>query len=326
MRRTRRSLAVIVAAGAFALSGCGIEESIVHLQPAPTENAQEGAPLRAEAAEQIATRVLAQAAAADAEEERAAIYVAPALRVATARAARGLSTAGPADVVTPATPAILAMSRGQEWPRAILAATLDSATDTQHLHVLISTGPTDQFKLSATAAMLPGAAVAALGEGAEGTTFGAATAEAPIEGSAVVGEYAQGLAFPTPGQTGIVGVDDPYAVSLQRNSAAQEAAFNGLATLTRAHAAVPDSVVSFETVDGGRLIFAQMTRLATITLAEEAKEVKIEDQTLRDLSGKELVTESFLTEHLENVVFVAPQEGLAALIGAEEILLRAEGS
>ena len=326
MTRTRRSLAALAAAGALALSGCGIEESIVHLQPAPTENAEAGAPLRVEAAELIASRVLAQAAAADAEEERAAIYVGPALRVASARAARGVSSAGPADVVTPATPAILAMSRGQQWPRAILAATLDPATDTQLLHVLVSTGPTDQFKLYATAAMLPGASVPALPDLTEGTTFAAATAEVPIEGSAVVAEYAQGLAFPTPGQTSTVGVDDPYAESLQRNSAAQEAAFNGLATLTRAHAAVPDSVVSFDTADGGRIIFAQMTRQATITLAEEAKEVKIEDQTLRDLSGKEVFTQSFLTEHLENVLFVAPPEGLGELIGAEEILLRAEGS
>lgn len=326
MNRPRRVIAVVVAAGALALSGCGVGESIVHLQPAPTEDAEVGAPLRAQAAEQIAARVLSQAAAAQTEEERAAIYVGPALRVASARAARGAPAVAPADVVAPSSPSILAMSRGQEWPRAILAATLDSDTSTQHLSVLVSTGPADQFKLYGTASMLPGTSVPALGDLAGGTPFAAATPEVPIEGSAVVDEYARGLAFPTPGETSVVGMDDAFAQSLQRNSAAQEAAFNGLATLTRAHAAIPDSLLSFETADGGRLVFAQMTRQATIALAEEAKEVKIEDQTLRELSGKETVTESFLTEHLENLLFVAPPTGLARLIGAEEVLVRAEGS
>lgn len=326
MTRTRRALAAVVAVGALTLTGCGIEERIVHLQPAPTENAEVGAPLRVEAAEQIAARVLSQAAAAEGQEERAAIHVGPALRVADVRAEREVQAEEAVDVVTPPAPAVLAMSRGQEWPRAILAATLDSATQTQHLHVLVSTGPTDQFKLYATAPMLPGASVPGLGELAEGTTFAAAAPDAPIEASAVVEEYAKGLAFPDPAETTVVAVDDPYAESLQRNATEQDEAFADLADLARSHAPIADSVLSFETVDGGRIIFAQMVRKAVITLTDEAKELKIEDQSLQDLSGKEVVTESFTSEHLENVLFVAPAEGPAGLIGAEEVLLRAEGS
>jgi hypothetical protein len=62
MRRTRSLLAASIAAGALFLTGCGVEERIVHLQPAPTENSAVGAPLRTEAAEQITARVLAQSA------------------------------------------------------------------------------------------------------------------------------------------------------------------------------------------------------------------------------------------------------------------------
>ncbi|MFN2318105.1 MAG: hypothetical protein ABR500_00290 [Dermatophilaceae bacterium] len=326
MTRARRALAVMVATGALTLTGCGIEERIVHLQPAPTENADVGAPLRVEAAERIAARVLSQAAAADGEEARAAIHVGPALRVANVRAERDVQSADAADVMISDAPTVLAMSRGQEWPRAILVATLDSATETQHLHVLVSTGPTDQFKIFGTAPLLPAASVPGLGELAAGTSFEAATAEAPIDASADVDEYAKGLAFPEPGETSVVGLDDPYAESLKRNAAEQAEAFDDLADLAQSHAPIADSILSFETVDGGRIVFAQMVRTATITLTEEAKELKIEDSGLQELSGKEVVTESFTTEYLENVLFVAPASGLAQLIGAEELVLRAEGS
>ena len=326
MRAARRTLAAVLVAGSLTLSGCGIEERIVHLQPAPTENSQAGAPLRVEAAEQIAARVLAQAAAATTEEERAAVTVGPALRVANARAARTAPTAPTADVVTPQAPTVLAMSRGTAWPRAILAATLDEATQTQYLHVLVSGGPTEQFVLYATASMLPGATVPGLGELGEGTSFAASSGEEPIEGSVVVEEYANGLAFPDPAETSVVTVDDTYAESLRSNAAKQAEAFGDLATLSVTHAALPDSLVAFGTADGGRLIFAQMTRTSAITLGEDAKELKIEDEALQTVSGTSVVTESFTVEHLENVVFVAPAEGLAGLIGAEEVLLRAEGS
>lgn len=326
MTGLRRVLTVLAAAGALTLSGCGVGERIVHLQPAPTENAEVGAPLRVETAERIAARVIGQAEAAGGDEERAAVLVGPALRVATARAARSGPVAQTPDVTTGPAPTILAMSRGQEWPRAILAATLDAATQTQQLHVLVSTGPTDQFRLLASASLLPGATVPAIGEVTDGTTFAAAAPDAPLETSALVDEYARGLAFPQPGETSVVAVDDTYAQSLQRNATQQQEAFTTLATLTRTHTTIPDSVVSVETADGGHIVFAQMTRLAVISLTEEAQEVTIEDQTLRDLSGTESVTESFTTEHLENVLFVAPAEGLARLVGAEEILVRAEGS
>ena len=326
MTRRRQVLVGLAAAAALTLTGCGVEERIVHLQAAPTENADVGAPLRVETAERITARVLGQAELATNDEQRAAVLVGPALRVATARAARpGASTPAP-DVTTPPTPTILAMSRGQEWPRAILAATLDAETQTQHLHVLLSAAPTDQFRLLASAPLLPGATVPAIGEVSEGTTFAASAPEAPIEIAALVDEYARGLAFPQPGETSAVAVDDSYAQSLQRNAAQQQEAFTTLATLARTHTTIPDSVVSVETADGGHLVFAQMTRQAVISLTEEAQEVKIEDQALRDLSGRESVTASFTTEHLENVLFVAPPEGLARLVGAEEILVRAEGS
>src|SRR5690606_15084327 len=147
-------------AAAVTLSGCGVQNSIVHLQPAPTENVETGAPLRLDAAERIATRVLGNVAAAATTEERSQYLVGPALRVEGMRAERGLGSEESApELVVPSAPTILAMSQGQDWPRAILAATLDEGTSVQHVHVLVSSGPTDQFKLYATATMLPGTSI-----------------------------------------------------------------------------------------------------------------------------------------------------------------------
>jgi hypothetical protein len=326
MRRTRSLLAASAVAGALLLTGCGVEERIVHLQPAPTENSAAGAPLRTEAAEQITARVLAQAAEATNEEERQAVLIGPALRIAEARAAEGGAATAQADVFVPAAPTILAMSSGQDWPRAILAASLDEETQVQSLHVLVSTGPADLYRLHATAPMLAGSSVPSLGELPEGTDFEFATEEAPTDDAAVVDEYAQGLAFPTPGETTLVTLEDEYAQSLRRNADAQAEAFGDLAELTQTHAPIIDSVVSVQTEGGGRVIFAQMTRTTSIELSEDAKELKIEDPTLRELSGKEVVTSGFSTEFLENLVLIVPADTPGQLIGAEEVVLRAEGS
>jgi hypothetical protein len=327
MTRSRRALAAVVAAGALTLTGCGIEERIVHLQPAPTENAEVGAPLRAEAAEQISARVLAQVAEAATTEERQAILVGPALRVAQARAARDTAASTePADVVVPSAPAVLAVSSGQDWPRAILAATLDEATQVQSLHVLVSTGPTDQFKVYATAPMLPGTSVPGLGEFTDGATFESATKEEAIPASEVFADYAQGITFPRPATVTAVAVDDPYSTSLRRNAQAQADALGELGAVAQTHVPITDSIMSFETADGGVIAFGQMVRTDRVALSDQAKELQIEDETLQELSGKEVVTSDFTAEFLENLIFVAPAGTPAGLIGAEEVVLRAEGS
>lgn len=327
MNRTRRIVTVLATSGVLALTGCGLEERIVHLQPVPTENAEVGAPLRTEAAERIAARVLTQSAEAASEEERTAVQAGPALRVTGARGAQAAAAeSATAPVVVPATPTVLAMSQGQDWPRAILATTLDETTRVQSLHVLVSTGPTEQFIHYATAPMLAGTSVPSLGELADGATFETATAEEPTDASAVLADYAKGLAYPTPEQAETVSFEDLFATSLLSNAKEQDERLGDLGDLTQAHTVIPDATVSFRTADGGLLIFGQMVRKDTITLTDEAKELQVEDDRLQELSGEEVVTDSFTVEHLENVLLVAPAEGLAQLIGAEELVLRAEGS
>lgn len=325
-RRAPRFFAISATAAALALTGCGIQDQIVHLQPAPTENAEVGAPLRFDAAERIATRVLAQAAEATDVEQRQAIMVAPSLRIANARAEAASDTPSETgDLTIQPTPTVLAVSSGKEWPRAILAATLDEGTQVQSLHVLVSTGPTAQFQLKATASMLPGTAVPALGEFNDGATYEAATKDSPIQGTEILDAYGKGLAFPTPAATDLVSFEDPFAESLKRNAKAQNDALDDLANLAQTRALMPDSVVSFSTADGGEVVFGQSVRRDRITLTDKAKDMPITDERLQELSGKEKVTKHFWLESLENLLFVVPAEGEATLIGAEEVLLRAAG-
>lgn len=327
MTRARRAAIVLATSGVLALTGCGIEERIVHLQPAPTENAETGAPLRAEAAERIATRVLTEVAEAETTEERAAVAVGPALRVLSARGAA--STSGgdaSAAVVVPSAPTILAVSESQGWPRAILAATLDDTTQVQTLHVLVSTGPTEPFKLYATAPMLGGTSVPSLGEFPDGAAFEVATAEAAIPASEVFADYAAGITFPRPAKVESVRVDDPYAESLRTNAQEQVDILGDLGAVAQTHVPIADSILSFRTADGGYIAFGQMVRSDRIALTDEAKELKVEDDRLQELSGEEVVTDSFTADYLENVVLVVPADAAGELIGAEEIVLRAEGT
>lgn len=325
MNRSTRTLAATAALAALALSGCGVEERIVHLQAAPTESAA-GAPLRHDAAERIATRVLAQAAAATTAEERAAVVVGPAGRITSARIAAKVPAEAASDVAVPAVPTVLAVSDGQDWPRAILASTFDDATQVQSVHLLVSESATEQFRLFATAPMLAGTSVPSLGDFADGAKFETGTAEAPIELISVVQGYAKGLAFPTPEAVEGVSLDDPFAQSLKSNAKAQNDALGDLANLTRTATVVPDSVVRFETADGGQLLFAQLVRLDTIALTAKAKELKIESTTLQELSGKKVVTKAFKTESFHNLLMVIPASGNATLIGAEELVQSASGT
>src|SRR5690606_5244211 len=215
----------------------------------------------------------------------------------------------------------------RNWPRAMLVATLDEETQVNDLHVLLSTDASERFTVHATGSLFGGAAVPALGDVTDGTVFSQATNETPIEASAVVEELAKALAFPTPGETTLVATDDAYSQSLARNAKAQNDALGDLANVAQTHTLIPDSVLSFATADGGEVVFAQLVRTDVITLTDKAKELKIGDPALQQLSGKQVVTRSFTTGTLENIIMVVPPgDAKAQVIGADEVVLRAECS
>ena len=134
----RRALSRLVASttllGALVLAGCGTSDALVGLHPAPAEQTA-AAPLDTEGATAVAARLLAAKEATVEGDEKAAaaaraeVLTGDALRVANAEAARGATTPEATDLAAPAEPTIVAQSQGRQWPRAILASTLDEATE-----------------------------------------------------------------------------------------------------------------------------------------------------------------------------------------------------
>ena len=61
-----------------------------------------------------------------------------ALTVADAQAARAAAQPEGTELAPEPKPTIVAQSQGRQWPRAILASTLDETTNTQWLHAMIS--------------------------------------------------------------------------------------------------------------------------------------------------------------------------------------------
>lgn len=331
-----RARVVALTAGALAaaigLAGCGATDALVGLRPAPAEKTAT-APLDADGATAIATRLLADAEATakgDAAAQKAArakVFTGDALALADAKAARPAAKASAAAALatTPA-PTVVAQSQGRDWPRAILAATLDAATNTQYLHVMLSEKPDQPFRIAASVPMFAGAQLPAVGSGAAGAPLlepeaGAGLATSP--GKAVAA-YAAALAYPKARKATEVEVTDPFAAGLQRAAAAQTKALGKLATLKQAHDPRLDDALTFRLADGGAVTFALMQRTDTISVKPTAKELVLPKE-YADLVKRKKVTRQLVLNNLESLVVVVPKTGAAEVIGASELLVSGRG-
>ena len=156
--------------GALVLAGCGTQDALVGLHPAPAEQTA-SAPLDAEGATAVAARLLAAkdaAAAGDAKADRAARAEVLTGDALTRRRRRGRPRRRhqpeATELAPEPKPTIVAQSQGRQWPRAILASTLDEATNTQWLHVMVSDKPDQPFRIASSVPMFGGAELPALGE------------------------------------------------------------------------------------------------------------------------------------------------------------------
>ena len=327
-RPARRPLALGAAlVAAFALAGCGAQDALVGLHPAPAEQTA-AAPLDVDGATAVATRLLT---AADAPAEgdakaataaREAVLMGDALTVANARAASKATTeVAAAELAAVAKPTVVAQSQGRDWPRAILATTLDEKSNTQFLHVMLSEEPDEPFRITASVPMFAGAELPALGDSAKGAPLldvAAADGLATAPDKAVAA-YAAALATPKPTPTKVVAVDDPFATALRTSAAAQTKALGKLATLTQVHKPVLDEAVTFRLADGGAVTFGLMSRTDTVSLKAAAKEVVLPAEYAK-VTGKPKATKSFTLGNLEPFVMVVPATGQAEVIGATELL------
>ncbi|KRE41999.1 hypothetical protein [Knoellia sp. Soil729] len=327
---TRRGITASVAGLTLAasLAGCGLGASVVGLHDAPAERT-DAAPLNVDGAEKVAARVLDAAAAARGATGTAAAKaqseVLAGAALAQAKAATRLGTVTASDPLQQSSdPEVVAVSSGKAWPRAILVGTLDKASKTQTLHVLMSASATEPFKVHASVPMLPGTSIPAIGDLAVGSPLVKPTDKAgalftPIQ--ALTG-YASGLNYPKPTVNKSIPTTDAYATALRSSTAAQVRSLGKLATLSQKHTVVPDNTIAFRLADGGTVTFGQLVRKDVITANKAAKELVIPG-TYSKLIGKTKANKSITINSLENLVMVVPATGTTSTVGADEQIVSA---
>ncbi len=319
-------------ASALVLGGCGAPDALVGLHAAPPE-ASTSAPLDAEGAGAVATRLVTQAADVAAQKgkagnaARAEVLTGDALSVANAASAHGLAAAPPGNLDVVPDPTVIGQSQGREWPRAILATTLDEATSTQYLHVMVSTAPAEPFRIVSQVSMLPGSELPALAQAAQGAPMLPLKEDdgLPASPKAVVTAYAAALAHPKPKASDLVSTKDPFAVALKTSATAQSKALGRLGTLTEVHTPLLKGAVSFRLADGGAVVFALVQRTDTYKASAKAKELTL-PAGLAALAGKKKVTSSAQFESLEPVAMVIPPtSGASEAIAASDLLVLGKG-
>jgi hypothetical protein len=329
-RALRRLAASTTLLGALVLAGCGTQDALVGLHAAPVEQTA-AAPLDTEGATAVAARLLAArdaattGAAKDAKAAaaaRAEVLTGDALTLANAEAARALPTGQPTDLAPTPAPMIVAQSQGRQWPRAILAATLDEATNTQWLHVMTSAKPDEPFHIAASVPMFGGAELPALGEKLAGAPLLKTTDKngLPVSPADALKAYAAAVAQPKGKATDLVLTDDQFATGLKTAAATQAQTLGALGTLSQTHTPRLDDAITFRLADGGSVTFAMMQRTDTLTPKPGAKELTLPAEYAK-LVGTPKVTTSLVLNNLEPIVLVLPKNGQARVIGASDLLV-----
>lgn len=328
MRRRPFTSTLVALTAAAALAGCGVGDSIVGLRDAPAERTGT-APLNVDGAEKVAARVLDAAsaargaAAAQAATSQPTVLAGAAL--AQAQAATRLGTVSASDPLRKASdPQVVAVSQGSAWPRAILVGTLDQASRTQTLHVLMSTAAADPFKVYASVPMLPGTSVPAMADLATGAPLVKPTdkAGAPLTPSEALTAYAVGLNYPKPVASRAVATTDAYATALRTSTASQVKSLGALAYFSQAHAPVAQHTIAFRLAEGGTVTFGQLARRDVISVSPAAQALVI-PANYSKLVGKTTASNNIVINSLENVVMVVPPTGAATTVGADEQIVSA---
>lgn len=326
----RSTTPLVVAALVLTVGGCADAGALVGVHEAPGQ-VTTAAPIAAANATEIATRVLTMADKAkaakpeEAKAMRAEALTGAALAVATAadRLDADVRTSTVAPVTRTSPPKVLAVSRGSDWPRIILAQTTGEEGSAV-LNLLSSPDARTPFRLEASVRMHPGATVAALDPLPDGSplTDGFTLPIKPVD---LMKQYAASLAYPKPVTAKDVDATDPFATAVRANAVAQAKAFGKLATLTQTHVVDPDRTVTIGLRGGGALVFALMERTDTITLSAGGKSLTPSADFQR-LVRKKVLTKNAELKSYETVVLTLPAEGRAKVVGVDEVLFSAKGA
>lgn len=308
------------------LGGCGIGSSVAGIHDAPTERS-DGASITEETARDVASRVLDEAAssrragAGGSSAERRRVLSGPALREAEAAARskdRQEHSSGAAEDLQ-----VLGVSRGSDWPRAVLATSKDEGT--QFLHVFVAQAADRPYTLFADVPMAAGASVPALALLSEGSAV-EVSEEPPERVTAAAEAWAKGAAHPPPTKRPTaVSFEDAFSTALRKNARAEDEDLDDLATYRQRQSVLEATSAGFELADGGRLSFLPMTRTDTITAGSKLEELKIEDPALEHVLDASTVRRSLSIKHAETLAVVTPEKGTATVVGVSDVLHSATG-
>lgn len=326
MSRTKTPFVGTMIALPVLLGGCGVGSSLAGIHDAPAEQTG-GASISADTASTVSKRVIDDAvsvsrtsgAADDAERDKTLSGLA--LREVNASVAskdRGSRAGEEVDGLK-----VLAVSRGKDWPRAVLATS--QTKDVQYLHVLVSQAADQPYTLFADVPMAAGASVPALAPLEEGTPVKLTKAPSQDVTSAA-NSWAKGVAFPAAKKAPKdVSVSDGFSAALKKNAKKTDKELGALADYSQSQAVASGESVEFELADGGSLTFMPMTRTDTITATKKLKELKIKQPALKHVLDASTVKKSLTVKHVETIGFVTPAEGKSRVVAASDVLHSAKG-
>ena len=217
---------------------------------------------------------------------------------------------------------VLAISRGGDAPRQVLAQTTLKKTGAAVLVLLVGGQNGAPFKAAAVTPMLPDAKLDALDATTDGSAAvgdGSGLAAKPED---VVAAFAASVKYPKPTATKLLAAD-PLSEQLRQTAVAQSQALNNQGAFTQEHE--PKGVVGgLRLKDGkGAIVFAHLVRNDAIAMRTPVKLTPAKDLTL--LTGiKQITTEANLTSN-EIVAIVIPASGQARIVAASDQLVAGSG-
>jgi hypothetical protein len=333
LTRVIRAVALSVVT-TVSLSGCGAAHSVLGIHAAPTAGAA-SPPLTDARADSILARIFAAASQADAATGAAAraaqrsAYTGEGLRALGARIKlAGIQSAGGEVALLGAPrPRLLAVSRGDGYPRLIIAQTVTSEGGLPFLHLLTTPDPLTPYRIGMSVTMLPLSTVQpfdALSLGSPLVTAGTRLAVTPSE---LLNRYAAGMAFPGKAPSNPLIAADSFSTQLRTRAAGVANEVSAQAAFSQVHKVVPGSVYAVQQASGDALVFGALQRTDSFAVKPGQAINTVADKGFVLMSGKKRVTKVASRTTLEFVVFTVPRsKGQATLVAASEQLIAGSGS
>lgn len=308
------------------LGGCGLGDSIVGLHPAPPET-DGGASVTQQTAKELSLRLLGEASevrkdAKATTKERSQVFSGLAARTASA-AARSKDKQVSSDSQDNKLQ-VLAVSRGSDWPRAVLATSRKD--DTQFLHVFLSQKAGAPYTLFADVPMAAGASVPAFPPATEGTKV-TLTTKPPKDVTNAITAWTKGVRYPAPKKAPTaVSFDDAFSKALKKNARDQHKDLNKLARYAQIQSLSKGTMIDFQLAEGGHLSFLPLTRTDKMVGHKKLKVLKVEDKLVSRLLGSTKVTKELSIQHAETIALVTPEKGKAHVVGVRDVLSKVSGN